>query len=61
MIPVEHETDNENDSQGSNDAGGNDSNSSLLGGPGTPITNVGVTYYPQQAVAVQLTGMNTGR
>jgi hypothetical protein len=34
---------------------------SILGGAGTPVTNVGVTYYPQQAVAVQLQGLNIGR
>jgi hypothetical protein len=32
-----------------------------LGGPGTPITPMGITYYPQQAVAVQLSGLNIGR
>jgi hypothetical protein len=36
-------------------------NEQLMGGPGTPIVNTGISYYPQQAVAVQLTGMNTGR
>jgi len=40
---------------------GEATNSQLMGGPGTPIQNVGLSYYPQQAVAVQLTGMNTGR
>jgi len=30
-------------------------------GPGTPITEVGPSYYPQQAVAVQIQGLNTGR
>lgn len=30
-------------------------------GPGTPITNVGESFYPQQAVAVQIQGLNTGR
>jgi hypothetical protein len=36
-------------------------NEQLMGGVGTPIVNTGISYYPQQAVAVQLTGMNTGR
>jgi hypothetical protein len=63
MIPVEreYEEDDNNMEEASNDAGGNDSNATLLGGAGTPIQDVGMTYYPQQAVAVQLTGMNTGR
>jgi hypothetical protein len=63
MIPVEREYDEEDNNmeEASNDAGGNDSNATLLGGAGTPIQDVGMTYYPQQAVAVQLTGMNTGR
>ena len=65
MIPVEREYEDdgyENEqSTASEDAGGNDSNATLLGGAGTPIQDMGVTYYPQQAVAVQLTGMNTGR
>lgn len=36
-------------------------NEQLLGGPGTPVQSTGLSYYPQQAVAVQLVGMNTGR
>ena len=36
-------------------------NTTLLGGPGTPMTPMGTSYYPQQAVAVQITGLNTGR
>lgn len=36
-------------------------NQSLLGGIGTQITPMGQSYYTQQAVAVQLTGLNTGR
>jgi hypothetical protein len=31
------------------------------GGPGTPIQDTGQSYYTQQAVAVQLTGINSGR
>jgi hypothetical protein len=64
MIPVEREYEDQNSSmeEASDDAGGNAGNSTLLGGAGTPITNLGVTYTPQQAVAVQLTGgVNTGR
>ena len=38
-----------------------DNNATLLGGPGTPITPMGPSYYTQQAVAVQITGLNTGR
>ena len=64
MIPVEREYD-EDDSdieKASEDAGGDDDNSTLLGGAGTPITNLGVTYTTQQAIATQLIGgINTGR
>jgi hypothetical protein len=65
MIPVEREYDEDDDSnmeEASEDAGGDDGNATLLGGAGTPITNLGITYTPQQAIAVQLTGgVNTGR
>lgn len=47
--------------EGVEEAGGDSDNTSILGGAGTPITNMGVTYYPQQAVAVQLQGLNVGR
>lgn len=65
MIP-EHEMygedeDEENYNEAVEDGGGDSDNTSILGGAGTPITNMGVTYYPQQAVAVQLTGLNVGR
>lgn len=33
----------------------------VMGGVGTTIQNVGETYYTQQAVAVQIQGLNTGR
>ena len=36
-------------------------NAGLLGGAGTSIIQTGMSLYPQQAVAVQLTGLNTGR
>jgi len=63
MIPVEREVEEGDnyESESSDDGFGNDSNATLLGGAGTPIQDVGTTYYPQQAVAVQLTGLNTGR
>lgn len=65
MIP-EHEMygedeDEENYNEAVEDGGGDSDNTSILGGAGTPITNMGVTYYPQQAVAVQLQGLNVGR
>jgi hypothetical protein len=40
---------------------GDDGNATLLGGAGTPVQQMGTTYYPNQAVAVQLNGLNTGR
>lgn len=46
------EIDNEN---------GEADNTSLLGGAGTPVTDVGVTYYTQQVAPVMLQGMNSGR
>ena len=63
MIPVEREyEDGEYETEEADtEGGGNDSNATLLGGVGTPVQDVGTTYYPQQAVAVQLTGLNTGR
>ena len=36
-------------------------NTSLLGGAGTPITNIGMTYYAAQVAPVILNTMNTGR
>jgi hypothetical protein len=49
----------END--GSSPGSASRANASLLGGPGTPTIPMGPSYYPQQAVAVQITGLNTGR
>jgi hypothetical protein len=62
MIP-EHEMYGENDTGENESEGnmGNDGNASLLGGPGTPVTNVGMTYYTAQVAPVMLQGMNTGR
>jgi hypothetical protein len=36
-------------------------NTSILGGAGTPVTNIGMTYYTQQVAPVVLQGLNTGR
>jgi hypothetical protein len=68
MIP-EHEQYGENGVEGENGetesesegSFGNAGNASLLGGPGTPVTNIGLTYYTQQVAPVVLQGMNTGR
>ena len=57
MIP-DHEDYGEKDD---NDDVGNATNASMLGGVGTPIVNTGISYTPNQAVAVQLSGINTGR
>lgn len=46
------EIDNEN---------GEADNTSILGGAGTPVTNVGTTYYTAQVAPVMLQGMNSGR
>ena len=36
-------------------------NTSILGGAGTPVTNVGMTYYPGQVAPIILNTLNTGR
>jgi hypothetical protein len=71
MIPTHEMHGEEDDSEDSSEEGmegevelgyeGDGTSSTILGGPGTPITNIGTSYYPQQAVAVQLTGLNVGR
>jgi hypothetical protein len=40
---------------------GNEGNASLLGGAGTPVTQIGMTYYTQQTAPVILNGLQTGR
>jgi hypothetical protein len=64
MIP-KHEMYGEEETDETSDNGDgvaeNADNSSILGGAGTPITEVGVTYYTQQVAPVMLQGMNTGR
>jgi hypothetical protein len=42
-------------------ATGEADNTSLLGGAGTPVTNVGLTYYTQQVAPVLLNTMSIGR
>jgi hypothetical protein len=65
MIPKPEDygetADEEAYNKGVNDAGGSANNTTILGGPGTPIQNMGITYYPQQAVVTQLSGLNIGR
>ena len=48
----EAEYDNEN---------GEADNTSILGGAGTPVTNIGMTYYTNQVAPVILNGLSTGR
>jgi hypothetical protein len=36
-------------------------NTSILGGAGTPVTNIGMTYYTNQVAPVILNGLSTGR
>ena len=59
MIP-EHEMYGESETEDEGEMGDN-TNSTILGGPGTPVTNVGVTYYAAQVAPVMLNSMNTGR
>jgi hypothetical protein len=58
MIP-EHEQYGEDEIN--EDVNEDGTNETVLGGPGTPVTNVGTTYYTQQVAPVMLQGMNTGR
>ena len=66
MIP-EHEMFGEEDDESDETTDNGDGtairgdNTSILGGAGTPITNVGVTYYTEQVAPVLLNTMNTGR
>lgn len=57
----EEEMEDDDSSEYEENGYGNSDNASLIGGPGTPVVDQGVALYPQQAVAVQLVGMNTGR
>lgn len=66
QIPVEEEgvieTGLEDDSElPSDQETGDQGEIASIGGPGTPIQQTGQSLYPQQAVAVQLTGLNIGR
>ena len=63
MIP-EHEMFGEEDEQQTDNGDGvaeNGDNTSILGGAGTPITQLGVTPYVQQVAPILLNTMNTGR
>jgi hypothetical protein len=65
MIPTHEmhgeEDDTEEMEKGEEGYEGEGTSPTILGGPGTPVTPMGITYYPQQAVAVQLSGLNIGR
>ena len=65
MIPTHEmhgeEDDTEEIEKGEEGYEGEGTSPTILGGPGTPVTPMGITYYPQQAVAVQLSGLNIGR
>jgi hypothetical protein len=64
MIP-EHEMFGEEEDEQQTDNGDgvaeNGDNTSILGGAGTPITQLGVTPYVQQVAPILLNTMNTGR
>jgi hypothetical protein len=62
MIP-EHEMYGEEEETTDNGDGvaENGDNTSILGGAGTPITQLGVTPYAQQVAPILLNTMNTGR
>lgn len=62
MYGEEEDDDNgDNGEDGEEGYEGEGTSSTILGGPGTPVVNTGISYTPQQAVAVQLQGMNIGR
>ncbi len=58
MIP-EHEQYGEDDSEREEYEEGD--NTTILGGAGTPVTDVGMTYYAAQVAPVMLQGINSGR
>lgn len=58
MEEIEPGLEEENDDE---DNGESPENAALMGGAGTPIAQVGMTYQPTQAVAVQIAGLNVGR
>ena len=58
MIP-EHEQYGEDDSEREENEEGD--NTTILGGAGTPVTDVGTTYYTAQVAPVMLQGINSGR
>lgn len=60
MIPEHEMYGEEDDDNGESDEDTNET-PTLLGGAGTPVIPTGPSYYPTQAIAVQLSGMNTGR
>jgi len=63
MIPQHEmygEEENESEDNGDGEAESGD-NTSLLGGAGTPVTNVGLTYYPGQVAPAIINTLNTGR
>jgi len=63
MIP-QHEMYGEEESETEDNGDGvaeNGDNTSILGGAGTPVTNVGMTYYTAQVAPAMLNTMSTGR
>ena len=65
MIPT-HEMYGEEEESGKEQAeydneNGEADNTSILGGAGTPVTNIGMTYYTNQVAPVILNGLSTGR
>ena len=66
MIPTHEMYGEDEDESGKEQAeydneNGEADNTSILGGAGTPVTNVGVTYYTQQVAPVMLQGSTSGR
>ena len=58
---VEDEEENAKEQAEYDNSIGEPDNTSILGGAGTPVTNVGMTYYASQVPPLLLNTMNTGR
>lgn len=60
LVPEDEEESAKEEAEYDNSIGQPD-NTSILGGAGTPVTNVGMTYYASQVPPLLLNTMNTGR
>jgi hypothetical protein len=61
MFGEEEEDESEDETDNGDGVAEEGDNTSILGGAGTPVTQVGMTYYPQQVAPLILNTLNTGR